>query len=131
MRLDRLIIAEDIFVYDYKFNPLEFGYSYRGRSLYKYENVKSFIIYDSVVDTWRISLRGSTHCLYNGRILSDIFARELLFSLDLFDGVESENKNTYPYSSYHEAEDRCPTCSFSVNIDIDMDEMGTCKNCRV
>lgn len=123
---------------EYEFDPLEFGYCYLGsspgskyldrRNSYKYENVGSIIIYDSLVDRWKISLKGSTHCLYNGKILSDMFARELFVNLGL---TSILNKNTYPYSSYHEVEDRCPTCSCKVNLDFDMDDMGNCKNCRV
>ncbi len=40
------------------------------------------------------------------------------------------NKNSYPYSFYHENEDRCPTCLAKLNIDLDLDENDNCRNCR-
>lgn len=40
------------------------------------------------------------------------------------------NKNSYPYSFYHENEDRCPTCLSKLNIDLDLDENDNCRNCR-
>jgi hypothetical protein len=42
-----------------------------------------------------------------------------------------KNKNSYPYSSYHENEDRCPTCLSKLNIDKDLDENDKCNNCRL
>ena len=49
--------------------------------------------------------------------------------LDLNRNKISTNKNSSP-SSYHEAEDRCPTCGEPCNLDKDLDDKDFCNNCR-
>lgn len=43
---------------------------------------------------------------------------------------KKKNKNSYPYSSYFEKEDRCPNCGSKLNIDKDLDDKDYCNNCR-
>lgn len=39
------------------------------------------------------------------------------------------NLNNIP-TSYHESEDRCPSCAKKVNVDQDLDKKDYCNNCR-